>query len=122
MPSTYNESRIYAASRQVVFAQTVAALNALGFRVKNSNEANGVIEAERDISVRSWGEKIKITITPTNGGSQVNVESKSAYPLQAVDWGKNKENVQRILTDLDTRVAASSSAPPPPPPPPPSFL
>ena len=118
MPSTYNESRNYAASRQVVFAQTVAALNALGFRVKNSSEANGVIEAERDISVLSWGEKIKITIASTSGGSQVNVESKSAYPLQAVDWGKNKENVQRILTDLDTRVAASSSAPPPPPPPP----
>jgi hypothetical protein len=97
----------------------MAALNALGFRIKNSNEANGSIEAEKDISVRSWGEKIKITVTSSNAGSQVNVESRSAYSLQAVDWGKNKENVQRILTDLDNRVATSSSTPPPPPPPPP---
>ena len=118
--SVYNESRSYAASKQVVFKQTVAALSALGFRVKNSNEASGLIEAEKDISVRSWGEKIKITVTSSTAGSQVNVESKAAYPLQAVDWGKNKENVQKILTDLDSRVAADSSTPPPPPPPPPS--
>ena len=119
MPSVYNESRNYAASKQVVFKQTVAALNALGFRIKNSNETSGLIEAEKDINVRSWGEKIKITVTSSTAGSQVNVESKAAYPLQAVDWGKNKENVQRILTDLDSRVAADSSTPPPPPPPPP---
>ena len=120
MPSVYNESRNYTASKQVVFGQTTAALNALGFRIKNSNEANGLIEAEKDISVRSWGEKIKITVTSSGGSSQVNVESKAAYPLQAVDWGKNKENVQRILTDLDSRLASSSVPPPPPPPPPPS--
>jgi len=119
MPSVYNESKNYAASKQVVFKQTVAALNALGFRIKNSNEASGFIEAEKDISVQSWGEKIKITVTSSTAGSQVNVESKAAYLLQAVDWGKNKENVQRILTDLDSRVAAYSSTPPPPPPPPP---
>jgi hypothetical protein len=47
MPSVYNESRNYAASKQVVFKQTAAALNALGFRIKNSNEANGLIEAQR---------------------------------------------------------------------------
>ena len=118
MPSVYNESRDYTASKQVVFKQTVAALSALGFRIKNNNEASGLIEAEKDISVRSWGEKIKITVTSSTAGSQVNVESKAAYLLQAVDWGKNKENVQRILTDLDSRVAAYSSTPPPPPPPP----
>jgi hypothetical protein len=119
MPNVYNESRNYPAPKEVVLGQAVVTLGALGFKIKTNDQAKGLIEAVKGISVRSWGEIIKITVTSSNVGSQVYVESKGADPIQAVDWGKNKDNVQKILVDLDNRLVSSSSGLPPPPPPPP---
>jgi hypothetical protein len=115
MPTAYNESKDYAVSKDVVFKEVLAALNILGFKVENSDEPNGLIEAHKGVSFRSWGESIRISIAASNGRSRVNVESR-AY--QAVDWGKNRDNVRQIMTELDIRILSSMAVPPPPPPPP----
>jgi hypothetical protein len=115
MPISYRESKNYSVPRNLAFKEALDALNTLGFKIKNSDEFNGTIEARKGASIRSWGEGIKISITPSNGGSQVYVESDVRY--QVVDYGKNKDNVDKILTELDNRLLSPAQMPPPPPPP-----
>jgi hypothetical protein len=110
----YNECKNYHVARKLVFKEALNVLNVLGFKVENCDEISGVIEAKKGASFRSWGEHIKISITLSDGGSKVHVESHEKY--QVVDYGKNKENVQRILTELDNRLLSSAGVPPPPPP------
>jgi len=114
MPMVYSENKNYHAAGNLVFKEALNVLAALGFKVENCDESNGTIEAKKGASFRSWGEHIKISVTPSDGGAQVHVESHVKY--QVVDYGKNKENVQKILTELDSRVLSLADVPPPPPP------
>jgi hypothetical protein len=100
MPMVSNESKNYHVARNLVFKEAINVLNALGFKIENCDESNGAIEAKKGASFRSYGEHIKISVTSSNGESQVQVESQVKY--QVVDYGKNRENVQKILTELDT--------------------
>ena len=60
-------------------------------------EASGQIIASTNISLLSWGEKVLITFLPDNS---ISVTSKCSYPLQCVDWGKNKTNVERFMANI----------------------
>jgi hypothetical protein len=71
-----------------------------GMKVASSDESSGTIVATTGVSLRSWGEKIPIVVTESEPGkSMVSVASKSKMAL--VDWGKNKQNVERILEATD---------------------
>ncbi len=50
-----------------------------------------------NINALSWGEKIKIK---TLFEGRILIESKCDYPLQCFDWGKNKGNVQLLISKL----------------------
>lgn len=115
MPMDYSESKNYSSPKSLLFKEVLDVLNALGFKIKNSNELSGLIEASKGASFRSWGESVRISIVPLDGGSNVNVESGVKY--QVADYGKNKENVHKILAELDGRVLSSAYGPQPPPPP-----
>ena len=69
-----------------------AGLHALGWTIRQ--ETNQTIVASATISLHSWGEKISIQFLP-NGS--VSVTSACAFPLQIYDWGKNKQNVDRLM-------------------------
>ena len=115
MPIDYGERRNYSLPKSVVFRELLNVLTVLGFKIKESSESTGLIEASKGMSFRSWGETLRVSVISSNAGSQVNVESGEKY--QVVDYGKNKENVQKILAELDNRLLSSGQAPPPPPPP-----
>ena len=60
-------------------------------------EASDQIIASTDISLMSWGEKVLINFLPDNS---IFVISKCSYPLQCVDWGKNKINVEKFMAKI----------------------
>ena len=61
-----------------------------------SFDQNG-ITASTGASLKSWGEKIVISISPTGAAT---VRSECALKTQCADWGKNEKNVRTILTEL----------------------
>ncbi|MCY7345401.1 MAG: hypothetical protein LH614_04200 [Pyrinomonadaceae bacterium] len=50
------------------------------------------------INALSWGEKIKVKFLSNR---MILVESRCVYPLQCFDWGKNKGNVQLLISKLN---------------------
>ncbi len=75
-----------------------ASLHALGWTIRQ--ETNQTIAASATVSLFSWGEKITIHFLP-NGS--VSVTSACAFPLQIFDWGKNKQNVDRLMHAIQSQ-------------------
>jgi nitrate reductase NapAB chaperone NapD len=91
-----------------VFAAVLEAIPTVkGMKVKSSDEASGQILAATGVSFKSWGEKVPIAVSESGPGkSIVSVTSQSKMAL--VDWGKNKQNLERILAATD-RILSSKS-------------
>lgn len=59
-----------------------------------------VVTASTGVGMMSWGEKITVHISEAPGGSDVRIHSECSFPLQLVDYGKNKKNVQYLVDGL----------------------
>lgn len=59
------------------------------------------VQARVDASMSSWGEVIMVYLSEVSGETVVEVESRCKFPLQIIDWGKNKKNVQYIIQELE---------------------
>ena len=62
--------------------------------------ADGIV-ASTSANLRSWGEKVVITFAPDKS---VSVTSKCALATQCLDWGKNKTNVGKFMTEFKQHV------------------
>lgn len=51
---------------------------------------------QANIGCCSWGECIYVGCFRTGGGSRLNIFSKCAMPVQLLDWGKNRRNVNAL--------------------------
>ena len=92
-----------------------------GGRVVSADPASGTILGATRMGLRSYGERIEISIRPTGPGrTHVSVTSKLRF-VQLVDWGKNRTNVDLIMGAARARLLGRSAGSPPslPPPPPP---
>jgi len=100
MPSAHMTTQL---TRQPndVWPAVKSALASMGGSVSKDEQAKGVIEAKVSVSLFSWGENVRISVAPADGGSVVSVESRSRFPLTLIDWGKNKRNVNRFLDSLN---------------------
>lgn len=58
------------------------------------------ITASTGVGVWSWGEKLLVHLSRVPEGTQVHVRSECAFPLQLVDYGKNRKNVEQIVAGL----------------------
>lgn len=54
-------------------------------------------------SLLSWGETVAVEIKSNQGDSSVLVSITSSANAQLIDWGKNNENVQKLVTDLKVK-------------------
>ncbi len=61
-----------------------------------SFDANGII-ATTSANLRSWGERIIVTISE---GTISKIRSECSLATQCVDYGKNQKNIERILSEL----------------------
>ncbi|MGM0700334.1 MAG: hypothetical protein ACQEVD_15910 [Actinomycetota bacterium] len=61
----------------------------------------GLLSASINTNWKSWGEKLTIHVDQVPEGTLVRIRSECAFSLQIIDWGKNKDNVQRIRAGLE---------------------
>ena len=96
----YHTDRYSAADKGADLRSAVRqALAALSWPVKE--EAADRLVASTGMNWRSWGEKVYIDFLPEDS---ISVASKCAFPLQCVDWGKNKANVKEFMAELKNHV------------------
>ena len=80
----------------------LASLHVLGWSIRQ--ETDQMIIASATMSAMSWGEKITVQFLP-NGS--ISVCSACAFPLQLVDWGKNRQNVERLLEAIKVQMSSA---------------
>lgn len=66
---------------------------------------NWVLRASINVNLLSWGENITVSVGQHPQGSVVHILSECAFPLQLIDFGRNKKNVRRIAQGLEIPVA-----------------
>ena len=57
------------------------------------SECPGFIKANVPLSLISYGEEVMVRFFQEGFA----IESKCVFPLQLIDWGKNKSNVEKFL-------------------------
>jgi hypothetical protein len=70
------------------------------FRDVRVDPAAGTVNARSRMSWASFGEVIECRVRPGDGGSTLEIRSRPAVRSTIVDYGKNRENVERIRTFL----------------------
>ncbi|MHC1748569.1 MAG: hypothetical protein AB9856_09335 [Cellulosilyticaceae bacterium] len=78
-----------------------------GFRVKSISEMGLAIDVSTKMTWKSIGEKINISVMPSQAKDSIlNIKSKCIYGLN--DWGKNKDNIDNILSALQSELQNSN--------------
>ena len=97
----------YPFSYQTVFRAAVQSIPLIkGMMLGKTDEINGYILITGNISWTSWGENIRVDFVklgPTR--TQMIVKSGATVSTTLVDWGKNKKNVNKILSAVSTTLA-----------------
>jgi hypothetical protein len=93
----YFETKKFDKSALDLFDLSVKALDKCSFRVVKTDKDNKKILATVGISFASWGENISVEI---DDDANLSIVSKLAFPLQIIDWGKNRQNVNKFFTEL----------------------
>ena len=96
-PAHSFESRVYHYQQHELIMVTRSALDDLGWQYEPLS--NCVFLARVPVNFMSWGEKLKVEISPDGS---VAAESKCSYPLQAFDWGKNAENIKVFFSKFES--------------------
>jgi len=90
-PGTTNSADLRIAVRET--------LTALSWSVRE--ESHDQLIASTSMNIRSWGEKVLISFLPDKS---ISVTSKCSLPTQCFDWGKNKANLERFMTEIRKHV------------------
>lgn len=78
-------------------------------KVDQSDEQAGVVELKVGISFKSWGERVRIELSPEGEGStRAHVASRAALKTTMADYGKNRDNVQRVTEWLRSGAPAAA--------------
>jgi hypothetical protein len=102
--AVFNESYISNMAPEVLMSAVKATFNSLRWKYDVLSPTQA--QAKVGMSLWSFGERVKIE-TPSAG--IVNVESSCVVP-SAIDYGKNKKNVTKFLTQFNQIIIAHASA------------
>ena len=103
--NTYNAP--YQQIRDMLMDPTFCTFNKFSFKVESPTYEGYILYFKNGVNFSSWGEEIQINITQLPGDpskSNVVIRSECALPTQIVDWGKNKENVNKVINYLQQRI------------------
>jgi uncharacterized protein (DUF1499 family) len=62
--------------------------------------ASATLEARVGMTWASFGERIELSVTPAGGATEVSIRSRPVLRTTIADYGKNRENVERIRAFL----------------------
>jgi hypothetical protein len=85
------------------------------FTAVREEPASGIVRARSRISRLTWGERIECRVQGVEGGSQVSIRSRPLLRTTIQDFGRNRENVERIRTLLAEHASTPMLATNPPP-------
>jgi hypothetical protein len=91
-------------STAAAFQFAFMAVQRLNWSMTFSNLATGEIWAEAPASWRSWGESIRLKVTPESNGSSIVMKSASKLPTALVDLGKNTDNQKDFFGAIASEV------------------
>lgn len=87
-----SETRMYNGNYNIIFRRSLNIINNCGWNVVSYDENKGLIIAQTETNILSWGEKVSIKISKKGNGAVVEVISEPV--AQLIDWGKSKGNIQ----------------------------
>lgn len=64
-------------------------------------ESKDLMVVSTSMNIRSWGEKVEINFLQDNS---LSVTSKCTLFTQCFDWGKNKSNVTKFMSEIKKHV------------------
>ena len=95
------------------FREKLRAIESAGLNLalKSENETpNGVwFRIHHGVTWSSWGEKITVTLTRVENGTDVQIISQCGMPTQVIDWGKNSSNIRVIFNYLEKGMPQNTS-------------
>ena len=83
-------------------ALTKLALWEIGANIFPGELEQGVVLGRTGISFRSYGENIRVQVSPSGDKSKVYIHSQSSWPAALADWGKNHDNAKGFEQKLRT--------------------
>lgn len=102
LTNKYKHKQEFDFPKSLLFPKLKEVLEKSGFRLKYTDEKSGNIMALSSISWYSWGENIYIHLTESNGKTKV--EFVSACLIQMYDWGKNRKNFNRFISEFENSL------------------
>lgn len=93
-----SQTRLVPGDYDTVFRTVCHAAAAVGMTVKSADPAAGLVVLETSASLVTWGENLRVTLRPTAGGIEVDVQSALKFGL--VDWGRNRRNIERLFGSI----------------------
>ena len=97
--TTTSPEQTYPYPYAAVFDVVVAVLPRLPATISGADPATGIVTATTGAGMRSWGERLTVTVwEPAPGSTSVTIRSQTTFQL--VDWGKNKKNIDAFTTAL----------------------
>ena len=96
-PSSFGQV-VTSAPGQQVWTALYGAVAAEGFSPPRATDPHTVV-ATRSLSLTSYGETLTVRVQPHHDGrGLVTVWSRPAYPLQWLDYGRNRRHANAVLT------------------------
>jgi len=84
-----------------VFVRCRDAIDKIGAKIEKVDDKPGIIEASTGISWKSWGEKILIQLAKQGDDKiEVQIHSRPRWKRTIVDYGKGRENLDKIVDQL----------------------
>lgn len=69
------------------------------FNIRNIDRENNEIFATTSMTAKSWGENLYISLIQNNGKTMMDFNSVAFF--QMVSWGKNRQNYDQLIGDID---------------------
>jgi len=87
------------------FNLCMSALNSIGARISEIDKSSGSIIAKTGLNMKSWREVITFNIQKADNKVKIEVMSKCRLQSQIFDYGKNYENVKKIVDFLKSKTS-----------------
>jgi hypothetical protein len=98
MTAKFERTKSYDLPKHDLLLLAESALISCGFKIKNIDRGQGIIDAKSRLNIWSWTEEIVIEV---HESGSIYMESRCYIPTQVVDWGKNRKNVERFFDALN---------------------
>ena len=95
-PAYHTELCPLAGSERQLREMAYAALSHLGWKIQDDTPEQ--IWAQAGLNLWSWGERVRIRFLEKGG---MEITSQCRLVTQCFDWGRNSQNVKRLLAELE---------------------